>query len=68
VKKSLKKLNLCRETLRVLEVSDLGRAEGGGNTKPATTLTTQTQDTNCDCTLSCPYLCQFSYDTTCFTA
>jgi hypothetical protein len=66
VKKSLKKLNLCRETLRSLEGSDLGRA--GGNGPKTTTLTTQTQQTNCDCTLSCPELCQLvSRDPTCFT-
>jgi len=64
VKKSLKKLNLCRETLRTLEVSGLGRV--GGNGPKPTTLTTQTQPTNCDCTLSCPELCgPISGDTTC---
>jgi hypothetical protein len=62
VNKSLKKLNLCRETLHALEGSDLGRVGGNGPTK--TTLTTQTQQTNCDCTLSCPNLCQIS-NTTC---
>jgi hypothetical protein len=50
VKKSLKKLNLCRETLRTLEGSDLDRVGGNGPVRP-------TALTNCDCTLSCPELC-----------
>ena len=56
MKKGLKKLNLCRETLQSLEVSDLGQA-GGNDTKT----TTQTQQT-------CPVLCDpiVSY-TTCLT-
>jgi len=68
VKKSLKKLNLSRETLRVLEVSGLGRV--GGNGPKTTTLTTQTQPTKCDCTYTCPELCDpvVSLDITCLCA
>jgi hypothetical protein len=65
VKKSLKKLNLCRETLRVLEVSGLVRVGGNGRPAPLP----KTQDTSCDYTLSCPELCQLvSRDETCICA
>ena len=53
MKKSLKKLNLSRETLRALE-----SVQGGA--KPTTSLQTNTCQTNCDCTLSCPELCHFT--------
>jgi hypothetical protein len=53
VKKSLKKLNLSRETLRALESLDLVE---GGNVKTQT----PTCQTNCDCTFSCPDLCHLT--------
>jgi len=58
VKKSLKKLNLSRETIRSLEGSDLGWA-GGNDTKT----TTQSKET-------CPELCDpvISLDVTCLCA
>lgn len=52
MKKSLKKLNLSRETLRALETLDL--VQGGAKTQ------TPTCQTNCDCTLSCPDLCHIT--------
>jgi hypothetical protein len=63
VSKSLKKLNLCRETLRALGTSDLGRIEGGA---VLTKLTCDpTCQTNCDCTYSCPPVCPISERTHC---
>jgi hypothetical protein len=59
VKKSLRKLNLCRETLRTLENPALEWIGGAKpRTIPATAMTFC--ETNCDCTLSCPELCQFT--------
>jgi hypothetical protein len=54
VKKSLRKLNLSRETLR-----SLGTAIAGGGPKPSPfqTMTNCLYDTNCDYTYSCPELC-----------
>jgi hypothetical protein len=68
VKKSLKKLNLSRETLRVLEISGLGRVGGNGPGGPAPLPTTR--DTKCDYTFSCPELCDpvISADPTCLCA
>ena len=51
MKKSLKKLNLSRETLRILEGSTLNRVGGNAQT------TTLTRDTNCIYTNTCPELC-----------
>ena len=65
MKKSLKKLNLSRETLRALEGSNLDRVGGNGRPAPFPT----TQDTNCDYTFSCPELCgPVSRDVTCLCA
>jgi hypothetical protein len=58
MKKTLRKLTLSRETLRSLETPDLHQA-GAGPGGPKT-FQTQTCDTNCDCTLSCPELCHFT--------
>ena len=65
MKKSLKKLNLSRETLRTLAGSGLDRIGGGGRPAPLP----NTQVTDCDYTLSCPELCQLaSRDVTCICA
>jgi hypothetical protein len=57
MKKTLRKLTLSRETLRNLETPALDHAGGAGRPKP---FQTNTCDTNCDCTLSCPELCHFT--------
>lgn len=54
MKKSLKKLNLSRETLRTLEGSNLNQV--GGNGRPVSPIP-NTQVTSCDYTYSCPELC-----------
>jgi hypothetical protein len=62
--KKVKRLVLCRETLRSLESPVLLNAWGG---KPPTTrfgCTIQT-GASCDCTLSCPELCHISDEGTC---
>jgi hypothetical protein len=45
MKKKVKKLNLSRETLRYLQVAQLGRVAGGGNTNEI--------QTGCACTDCC---------------
>lgn len=70
MKKSLRKLSLSRETLRVLDNSGLGYAGGAAKTArcPPSTADTCTAG-NCDYTLSCPELCQFTLtmELDCFT-
>ena len=60
VKKSLRKLNLSRETLRALETPILDAVGGGAGPK---TTTVQTGGTSCECTFSCPNLCPSLYTT-----
>jgi hypothetical protein len=60
VKKSLRKLNLSRETLRALETPILDAVGGGAATK---TTTVQTGPNSCECTFSCPNLCPSAYTT-----
>lgn len=60
MKKSLRKLNLSRETLRALETPILDAVGGGGNIK---TTTVQTGGGSCECTFSCPNLCPSLYTT-----
>jgi len=59
LKKSLRKLNLSRETLRALETPILDVVGGGGKT----TTTVQTGGGSCECTFSCPELCPSQYTT-----
>lgn len=62
MKKSLRKLSLSRETLRTLENPALERIGGGAKPQGTTRCNTAWTfcETNCDCTLSCPELCQFT--------
>jgi hypothetical protein len=62
--KKVKKLVLCRETLGALESSVLGKAGGGARPATRSGCPIPTGAT-CDCTLSCPELCQFSGEVTC---
>jgi len=65
--KKVKRLMLCRETLRSLDSPVLMRARGGA--PPATRFGCGIQTgASCDCTLSCPELCQFSGEETCICA
>ena len=68
MKKSLRKLSLSRETLRSLDNAGLGQAAGAAQTNRCVTADTCTGNT-CDCTLSCPELCQFTLtrELDCFT-
>jgi hypothetical protein len=59
LKKSLRKLNLSRETLHALETPILDAVGGGGKT----TTTVQTGGGSCECTFSCPNLCPSQYTT-----
>lgn len=60
MKKSLRKLNLSRETLRALDNASLGQAAGAAKTNACPTRTAG----NCDYTYSCPENCP-SANTTC---
>jgi hypothetical protein len=64
VKKSLRKLNLSRETLRALESPALDHVGGGIALSVKTTCTIQTGPNSCECTFSCPNLCP-SLERTC---
>lgn len=54
MKKSLRKLNLSRETLRALGNTIAG---GGPKPSPLQTMTNCVYDTACDYTMSCPGWC-----------
>ncbi|HVR99760.1 MAG TPA: hypothetical protein VMW27_24265 [Thermoanaerobaculia bacterium] len=62
--KKVKKLVLCRETLRSLENPVLVKGWGGKPAATAFDCTIQTGD-SCDCTFTCPYLCQVSREVSC---
>jgi hypothetical protein len=54
MKKTLRKLNLSRETLRALNDGGLGQAAGGHSHKPRCfSADTQCTGNTCDCTLGC---------------
>lgn len=64
--KKVKKLVLCRETLRSLESPVMGKALGGAPPATKQGCTIQT-GASCDCTLSCPELCgPVTREDTCF--